>query len=157
VADRRIRHIPVIDDKGMVGMVSIGDVVRAVVSEYREELDRLNAYIQGGYWDKMLMMMMLMTNITGCCYYTCSWKTVSLEEFVNMVCMDHLLWCEYANFQLFFFLYPFNIGLIRSTLMSLKNYVVVPWMDAHDQCLVRSNFVTQRSFRKVWVDSRTFM
>lgn len=31
-------------------MVSIGDVVRAVVSEHREELDRLNAYIQGGYW-----------------------------------------------------------------------------------------------------------
>lgn len=49
MTDRRIRHIPVIDDKGMVGMVSIGDVVRAVVSEYREELDRLNAYIQGGY------------------------------------------------------------------------------------------------------------
>ncbi|KAG6742296.1 hypothetical protein POTOM_053166 [Populus tomentosa] len=49
MTDKRIRHIPVIDDKGMIGMVSIGDVVRAVVSEYREELDRLNAYIQGCY------------------------------------------------------------------------------------------------------------
>lgn len=49
MTDNRIRHIPVIDDKGMKGMVSIGDVVRAVVSEHREELDRLNAYIQGGY------------------------------------------------------------------------------------------------------------
>lgn len=48
-ADNRIRHIPVIDDRGMIGMVSIGDVVRAVVSEHREELDRLNAFIQGGY------------------------------------------------------------------------------------------------------------
>ena len=38
-----------IDDKEMIGMVSIGDVVRAVVTEHREELDRLNAYIQGGY------------------------------------------------------------------------------------------------------------
>ncbi|KAH9668464.1 CBS domain-containing protein CBSX3 [Citrus sinensis] len=47
--DNRIRHIPVIDDKGMIGMVSIGDVVRAVVSEHREELNRLNAFIQGGY------------------------------------------------------------------------------------------------------------
>ncbi|KAH9717077.1 CBS domain-containing protein CBSX3 [Citrus sinensis] len=45
--DNRIRHIPVIDDKGMIGMVSIGDVVRAVVSEHREELNRLNAFIQG--------------------------------------------------------------------------------------------------------------
>ncbi|XP_071738025.1 CBS domain-containing protein CBSX3, mitochondrial-like [Rutidosis leptorrhynchoides] len=49
MTDNRIRHIPVIDDKGMQGMVSIGDVVRAVVSEHREELDRLNAFIQGGY------------------------------------------------------------------------------------------------------------
>ncbi|KAJ6958856.1 CBS domain-containing protein CBSX3 [Populus alba x Populus x berolinensis] len=49
MTDKRIRHIPVIDDKGMIGMVSIGDVVRAVVTEYREELDRLNAYIQGCY------------------------------------------------------------------------------------------------------------
>lgn len=47
--DNRIRHIPVIDAEGMIGMVSIGDVVRAVVTEHREELDRLNAYIQGGY------------------------------------------------------------------------------------------------------------
>ncbi|KAF3794387.1 CBS domain-containing protein [Nymphaea thermarum] len=49
MTDNRIRHIPVIDGKDMVGMVSIGDVVRAVVSEHREELDRLNAFIQGGY------------------------------------------------------------------------------------------------------------
>ncbi|CDP04011.1 unnamed protein product [Coffea canephora] len=49
MTDNRIRHIPVVDNKGMVGMVSIGDVVRAVVSEHRDELDRLNAYIQGGY------------------------------------------------------------------------------------------------------------
>ncbi|CAN6469545.1 unnamed protein product [Victoria cruziana] len=49
MTDNRIRHIPVIDGKDMVGMVSIGDVVRAIVGEYREELDRLNAYIQGGY------------------------------------------------------------------------------------------------------------
>ncbi|KAB1225647.1 CBS domain-containing protein CBSX3, mitochondrial [Morella rubra] len=49
MTDKRIRHIPVIDERGMMGMVSIGDVVRAVVSEHREELDRLNAFIQGGY------------------------------------------------------------------------------------------------------------
>lgn len=49
MTEKRIRHIPVINDKEMIGMVSIGDVVRAVVSEHREELNRLNAYIQGGY------------------------------------------------------------------------------------------------------------
>lgn len=49
MTDNRIRHIPVIDDSGMIGMVSIGDVVRAVVNEHRDELNRLNAFIQGGY------------------------------------------------------------------------------------------------------------
>ena len=50
MTEKRIRHIPVIDDgTGMLGMVSIGDIVRAVVNEHREELNRLNAYIQGGY------------------------------------------------------------------------------------------------------------
>lgn len=49
MTDNRIRHIPVVKDKGMLGMVSIGDVVRAVVDEHREELKRLNAFIQGGY------------------------------------------------------------------------------------------------------------
>jgi CBS domain-containing protein len=49
MTDNRIRHIPVINERGMIGMVSIGDVVRAVVSEHREELNRLNAFIQGGY------------------------------------------------------------------------------------------------------------
>lgn len=46
----RIRHIPVVEKgKKMKGMVSIGDVVRAVVDEHRDELKRLSDYIQGGY------------------------------------------------------------------------------------------------------------
>ncbi|CAA0820647.1 CBS domain-containing protein CBSX3-mitochondrial [Striga hermonthica] len=49
MTDNRIRHIPVINKGEMIGMVSIGDVVRAVVSEHRDELNRLNAFIQGGY------------------------------------------------------------------------------------------------------------
>lgn len=49
MTDKRIRHIPVVKNGEMIGMVSIGDVVGAVVSEHRDELDRLNAFIQGGY------------------------------------------------------------------------------------------------------------
>jgi len=49
MTDNRIRHIPVVNESGMIGMVSIGDVVRAVVTEHRDELTRLNAFIQGGY------------------------------------------------------------------------------------------------------------
>jgi CBS domain-containing protein len=47
--DKRIRHIPVVENKEMKGMVSIGDVVRAVVDEHREELQRLSSFIQGSY------------------------------------------------------------------------------------------------------------
>ncbi|KAH8975051.1 hypothetical protein BDL97_01G135900 [Sphagnum fallax] len=49
MTDNRIRHIPVVENKEMKGMVSIGDVVRAVVDEHREELQRLNSFIQGSY------------------------------------------------------------------------------------------------------------
>ncbi|CAA0842412.1 CBS domain-containing protein CBSX3-mitochondrial [Striga hermonthica] len=49
MTDNRIRHIPIINEGEMIGMVSIGDVVRAVVNEHRDELNRLNAFIQGGY------------------------------------------------------------------------------------------------------------
>lgn len=49
MTDNRIRHIPVVEGKKMKGMVSIGDVVRAVVDEHREEVKRLSSYIQGGY------------------------------------------------------------------------------------------------------------
>eukprot|EP00850_Spirogloea_muscicola_P006566 SM000031S11575 [mRNA] locus=s31:472872:474505:- [translate_table: standard] len=49
MTDNRIRHIPVCEGKKMLGMVSIGDVVRAVVHEHREEVNRLSEYISGGY------------------------------------------------------------------------------------------------------------
>ncbi|CAK9871648.1 unnamed protein product [Sphagnum jensenii] len=49
MTDNRIRHIPVVENKEMKGMVSIGDVVRAVVDEHREELQRLSSFIQGSY------------------------------------------------------------------------------------------------------------
>lgn len=49
MTDNRIRHIPVVNESGMIGMVSIGDVVRAVVGEHRDELNRLNEFIKGGY------------------------------------------------------------------------------------------------------------
>ncbi|CAN0905876.1 CBS domain-containing protein CBSX3, mitochondrial [Linum grandiflorum] len=44
-----IRHVPVIDAK-IVGMISIVDVVRAVVEQQTGELKRLNDYIQGDYY-----------------------------------------------------------------------------------------------------------
>ena len=45
VTDHRIRHLPVIDGDAVLGVVSIGDLVRAVIEEQRLELDHLQRYI----------------------------------------------------------------------------------------------------------------
>ena len=45
VTDGRIRHLPVLDDGQVVGVVSIGDLVKAVIEEQRQELDHLQRYI----------------------------------------------------------------------------------------------------------------
>lgn len=45
VTDHRIRHLPVVDGDAVLGVVSIGDLVRAVIEEQRQELDHLQRYI----------------------------------------------------------------------------------------------------------------
>lgn len=45
VTDGRIRHLPVLEGEQVVGVVSIGDLVKAVIEEQRQELDHLQRYI----------------------------------------------------------------------------------------------------------------
>lgn len=45
MADKRIRHLPVIDDEAVVGMISIGDVVSATIAEQNFLIDQLSHYI----------------------------------------------------------------------------------------------------------------
>ena len=45
MTERRIRHLPVVDDDRVVGVVSIGDVVRAVVEEQRFTIRSLENYV----------------------------------------------------------------------------------------------------------------
>ena len=42
---RRIRHLPVVEAGKVVGVVSIGDLVKAVIEEQQRELDHLQRYI----------------------------------------------------------------------------------------------------------------
>jgi signal-transduction protein with cAMP-binding, CBS, and nucleotidyltransferase domain len=44
---RKIRHLPVIDDGTVVGMLSIGDLVQAIISDQQEEIQQLGQYISG--------------------------------------------------------------------------------------------------------------
>ena len=47
MSDRKIRHLPVVDDGAVVGMISIGDLVQAIISDQQEEIEHLEHYISG--------------------------------------------------------------------------------------------------------------
>lgn len=48
MTDRRIRHLPVVDDHGqLAGIISIGDVVKARLAELEHENQALTQYISG--------------------------------------------------------------------------------------------------------------
>ena len=43
----RFRHLPVMDREVLVGLISIGDVVKARIMEQEDEVDSLKAYVAG--------------------------------------------------------------------------------------------------------------
>ncbi len=45
MTERRIRHVPVLDGDRMVGIVSIGDVVKHKISSLQFERDQLDSYV----------------------------------------------------------------------------------------------------------------
>lgn len=49
MTDRRIRHLPVVDDSGMLsGIISIGDVVKVRLAALEDENEALNDYLHQG-------------------------------------------------------------------------------------------------------------
>jgi signal-transduction protein with cAMP-binding, CBS, and nucleotidyltransferase domain len=49
MTERRVKHLPVVDDGELVGLVSIGDLVSWVMSSQRHTIQQLQGYISGEY------------------------------------------------------------------------------------------------------------
>ena len=47
MTENRIRHLPVIDGGKLIGLISIGDLVKDIISEQRFIIDQLEHYIRG--------------------------------------------------------------------------------------------------------------
>lgn len=47
MTEKKIRHLPVVEDNNVIGMISIGDLVEAIISDQQEEIEQLEHYISG--------------------------------------------------------------------------------------------------------------
>ena len=47
MTERRIRHLPVVENDKVLGIISIGDLVQAIISDQQEEIQQLEQYISG--------------------------------------------------------------------------------------------------------------
>ena len=47
MTEKHFRHLPVLDQDNMVGLISIGDLVKAIISNQTDQINQLENYIQG--------------------------------------------------------------------------------------------------------------
>ncbi len=47
MTDKRVRHLPVLEGEGVVGLISMGDLVKAIIEEQQFIIEQLEHYISG--------------------------------------------------------------------------------------------------------------
>jgi len=48
MTENRLRHLPVMDGNKLIGLISIGDLVKAIISDQKFTIEQLEHYISGG-------------------------------------------------------------------------------------------------------------
>ncbi|MBT8127033.1 MAG: CBS domain-containing protein [Gammaproteobacteria bacterium] len=48
MTNKRVRHLPVLEDGKLIGLISIGDVVQAIINELKASVQQLEQYISSG-------------------------------------------------------------------------------------------------------------
>ncbi len=51
MTEKRIRHLPVLTEGKLIGVISIGDLLKFVISKKEIDIDHLEHYIQGDGWE----------------------------------------------------------------------------------------------------------
>ena len=49
MTEKHIRHLPVLEDGKLVGIITIGDVVKAIIADHEITIESLKSYITGSY------------------------------------------------------------------------------------------------------------
>ena len=47
MTEKKVRHLPVVEDGTVIAMISIGDLVQAIIADQQEEIEQLEHYISG--------------------------------------------------------------------------------------------------------------
>jgi len=47
--DKKFRHLPIVENDEVVGVISIGDIIKQIISKQKVEINHLKSYIGGSY------------------------------------------------------------------------------------------------------------
>jgi CBS domain-containing protein len=48
MTEKKVRHLPVFDGRNLIGIISVGDVLKEIISDQKFMIDQLSRYITGG-------------------------------------------------------------------------------------------------------------
>lgn len=52
MTEKRLRHLPVVENDKLLGLISIGDVVKAIITSHEFTIEQLSKYIEGGAYNQ---------------------------------------------------------------------------------------------------------